>query len=233
MEKSNKTKKETKKKKTKVKLQDLSKKQKCLRFLKYAVITVILSIIVYFGTSFITKKIMDAVNKSDASDGSHSILENLEKVDNITVSQFITNLNKNLQDESLPYQLKSTFQKTNNMYIYTLDKEKGIALYLEPVRMLQDQKKEVLKLTALFYPKGDHNTEAVQNIFRVLLKTNNEALNVTDIDQLINNVDSTENTTQKNDTVTSEFFQYKGLEVSKRSDDVSSSYRIGRIMNEE
>ncbi len=219
-----------KKKKKKTETKNITLKTRKIKIVQYIIITIILTITVYFVTTFITKKIMDVITKPKESDGVHNIFENLDTIESMTVGDFIKKLNINLKKNDLSYQLPTKLQDHDNAYLYTLDEEKGITLYIEPTKILKDPNKEILQLTALFVSNESENDEMISRLLRVLLYTNEEDLTDTNIEQLIENMNSTENATEEDGVMTSQFLQYKGLEVSKQVDQVESSYRIGRMM---
>lgn len=196
----------------------------------YVVGIVILSILLYLFSTFVTTKILDAVTKRNESSSVHDIFDSLDKIDKMTIDTFIENLNKCLKEEGLSYQVKNDRKAKNNAYLYTVDEEQNIRFYIEPIRKLQDKKKEVLSMSALFIRVENDNDEKVKQLLSALLKANNSDLSDEKIIELINDMNNQEDTTEKDGVITSSFYQEEGLEVSKRITEEEVSYRVGRIM---
>ena len=135
-----------------------------------------------------------------------------------------------IKEEGLSYQVKNDRKVKNNAYLYTVDEEQNIRFYIEPIRKLQDKKKEVLSMSALFIRVENDNDEKVKQLLRALLKANNSDLSDEKIIELINDMNNQEDTTEKDGVITSSFYQEEGLEVSKRITEEEVSYRVGRIM---
>ncbi len=193
---------------------------------KGLIFIILLGIPLYFGTSYLTTKIMDLSNKNSNSTQTHSLLDNLETIQPISIESFLQQFNQILKEHSLPYQVKKQFQRQSNTYIYTLDDK--IRLYIEPVKKLASQSKETLQMSALLFSTDYENQEEMKSLLYCLFQANNKNLGQDEIEQILSNIEKTEN--QKEETSTSEFFQYRGLEASKQIDKDSIRYRIGRIM---
>ena len=200
---------------------ELSKKEKQLYVIKYVIITIVLSIALYFLTTFITRKVMDVITKRNETVKVHDLFENTEKSKSISVSKFIQN--------SIDYQVSGEYERKNGVYCYVLDSKKQIKICLEPVSQLASQKTETLSLSAIFVPKDKDNDE-IYELVKLLLLTNNDSFKDKELDKIMENLNNEELMTEKDGVKTSIFYQERGLEVSKRITEDEVSYRIGRIM---
>ena len=208
---------------------ELSKKEKQLYVIKYVIITIVLSIALYFLTTFITRKVMDVITKRNETVKVHDLFENTEKSKSISVSKFIQNFNENLKENSIDYQVSGEYERKNGVYCYVLDSKKQIKICLEPVSQLASQKTETLSLSAIFVPKDKDNDE-IYELVKLLLLTNNDSFKDKELDKIMENLNNEELMTEKDGVKTSIFYQERGLEVSKRITEDEVSYRIGRIM---
>ena len=223
-------KKKNQKEKKNQKFSLLSKKEKRIFLIRYSIITIVLAILAYALATFVTTQIVKNIRKTGQTEDVHNILENMDTSSPITVADFIDTLNQTLKEKKLSYQIEGEYQRNPTFYQYTIDKEKRITLYLEPVQKQATQKAEILSMSAIFVPNQNKDEQKVQQLFTALLLANEHSLTEDEMKQLIKNVEDKEQFKEENGIKTSEFYQYKGLEISMRITETETSYRVGRIM---
>ncbi len=187
----------------------LTKKQ----IIIFIIATIILSILCYFITIEITKSIIDhkTVAKWEKED-SYSDLIEVDTIDNISLQDLINNFNE-ITDEDI------NIEDINNNKI-TIDN-------IELIFNLKDDN-NINIVSINFNNKNNKVKELISN----MIIANNDDIDNDTVDLIYNKVFETLGNTTNNDSKTSEFFQYQGLEFSLKeynNNDYKYSFRIGRI----
>lgn len=190
------------------KKEKLTKKQ----IIILVVITIILGILCYFISTEITKSIIDnktmeeKFKKDDFSD-----LREVDTIENIDINTLISNYNE-ISDNDI-----NTGDITDNI----------IDINNAKIMFVMDN--NYLSITSIdFNKKNKDNKEIISN----MIKANNKNINDETVDLIYNKVFETLGNTKDENSKTSEFFQYQGLEFSLKEyekNDYKYSFRIGRI----
>lgn len=190
------------------KKEKLTKKQ----IIILVVITIILGILCYFISTEITKSIIDnktmeeKFKKDDFSD-----LREVDTIENIDINTLISNYNEiSDNDINIDDIADNTITTSNNKITFVIDNN-------------------YLSITSIdFNKKNKDNKEIISN----MIKANNKNINDETVDLIYNKVFETLGNTKDENSKTSEFFQYQGLEFSLKEyekNDYKYSFRIGRI----
>ena len=192
------------------------KKKKAKKSLnkKDKIIIILLAIILGFcsyllGTN-ITKKYLDKQKKES------------EKIDFSEMSKLETIKNNIIKEKDLEsYQVNSkNLEKKDNLYEYTTD---GITF------VFQTDNKNVSVMSIYYKEESDTTKE----IIKAFLKANNNSLEDEDIKMIYDSVIRTRDNEKKDNSKTSEYFQYKGIEANLKEtingDKSIYQFRIGRI----
>lgn len=196
------------------------KKQKTTRkqWIMYLLTTIVLGTAAYFLGATVTKAILDR-QKKEKQTVDFEQLTNVETIENITLDDYLAAYNQ--KATTIPIK-KEELKKVENGYEITKD---DISFYFQV-------KNDNLAIIVLKYKTEN---ETIKETIKLMIEANNEEIEAESADKLYENVLKTRNTTQDHNTSTSEFFQYKGVEVSeKKFEDQESTYqfRIGRITKE-
>lgn len=199
------------KKKEKKEKKKLTKKQIVILI----VVTIILGIICYFAATEITKSIIDhkTIDEKMENDDFDSLRE-LDTVDDITLEDLINNYNE-LSDDDIDYS------------------------------NISDNKVNIDNIEVLFDLKDDNNvnivsinfknkTSKVKDIISNMIIANKQDITKETTDLIYDRVFETLGNTEDENSKTSEFFQYQGLEFSLKEykdSDYKYSFRIGRIVD--
>lgn len=190
----------------------LTKKQ----IIIFIIVTIILSILCYFIATEVTKSIIDhkTVAKWKEED-SYSDLIEVDTIDNISLQDLIVDFNE-INDE--------------NINIDDINNNKIVIDNIEiTFNLKEDNNINIISIN--FNNKNSKSKEIITNM---IIANNNDIDNDT-IDLIYNKVFETLDNTSNNDSKTSEFFQYQGLEFSLKeynNNDYKYSFRIGRITEE-
>lgn len=190
------------------KKEKLTKKQ----IIILVVITIILGILCYFISTEITKSIIDnktmeeKFKKDDFSD-----LREVDTIENIDINTLISNYNEiSDNDINIDDIADNTITTSNNKITFVIVNN-------------------YLSITSIdFNKKNKDNKEIISN----MIKANNKNINDETVDLIYNKVFETLGNTKDENSKTSEFFQYQGLEFSLKEyekNDYKYSFRIGRI----
>ncbi len=201
-------KKEKKKKETK----KLTKKQ----IIGLIIITIILGIICYFISTEITKSIIDynTLKKQEESEDFSDLIE-ADTISNITLNDLLNNYN-DISNEDI----KITDIKDNRIVI-------------DDIEIIFDIDSDNVNIVSINFKKK--NTNAKEIISNMIIASNPDITEDTTT-LIYDKVFETLGNTTTDNSKTSEFFQYQGLEFSlKEYDDeeYKYSFRIGRIIEEE
>ena len=146
----------------------------------------------------------------------------LETIKNISIDKLITNYNKLLNEAGLDKYniLKEKLTKKENLYEYTTN---------NITYVFQVEKKNVQITTIYYKEENDDNKE----IIKLAIKANNSDLTDEDINNIYDSIIKTRANKEENNTKTSEYFQYKGIETNLKETIVGDKsiyqFRIGRI----
>lgn len=203
------------------------KKKKAKKSLnkKDKIIIVLLAIILGFcsyllGTN-ITKKYLDK-QKKESEKIDFSEMSKLETIKNISLTKLLENYNNIIKEKDLEsYQVNSkNLEKKDNLYEYTTN---GITF------VFQTDNKNVSVMSIYYKEESD----TVKEIIKAFLKANNNSLEDEDITMIYDSVIRTRDNEEKDNSKTSEYFQYKGIEANLKEtingDKSIYQFRIGRI----
>ncbi len=206
-----------KEKKIKKEKKKLTKKQ----LIVLIIITIILGIGAYFLGTTLTKSYLDKKQKK-ANEIDFEEMTKLETIKNISIDKLITNYNKLLNEAGLDKYniLKEKLTKKENLYEYTTN---------NITYVFQVEKKNVQIMTIYYKEENDDNKE----IIKLAIKANNSDLTDEDINNIYDSIIKTRANKEENNTKTSEYFQYKGIETNLKETIVGDKsiyqFRIGRI----
>lgn len=206
-----------KEKKIKKEKKKLTKKQ----LIVLIIITIILGIGAYFLGTTLTKSYLDKKQKK-ANEIDFEEMTKLETIKNISIDKLITNYNKLLNEADLDKYniLKEKLTKKENLYEYTTN---------NITYVFQVEKKNVQITTIYYKEENDDNKE----IIKLAIKANNSDLTDEDINNIYDSIIKTRANKEENNTKTSEYFQYKGIETNLKETIVGDKsiyqFRIGRI----
>lgn len=203
------------------------KKKKAKKSLnkKDKIIIVLLAIILGFcsyllGTN-ITKKYLDK-QKKESEKIDFSEMSKLETIKNISLTKLLENYNNIIKEKDLEsYQVNSkNLEKKDNLYEYTTN---GITF------IFQTDNKNVSVMSIYYKEESDTTKE----IIKAFLKANNNSLEDENIKMIYDSVIRTRDNEEKDNSKTSEYFQYKGIEANLKEtingDKSIYQFRIGRI----
>lgn len=206
-----------KEKKIKKEKKKLTKKQ----LIVLIIITIILGIGAYFLGTTLTKSYLDKKQKK-ANEIDFEEMTKLETIKNISIDKLIINYNKLLNEAGLDKYniLKEKLTKKENLYEYTTN---------NITYVFQVEKKNVQITTIYYKEENDDNKE----IIKLAIKANNSDLTDEDINNIYDSIIKTRANKEENNTKTSEYFQYKGIETNLKETIVGDKsiyqFRIGRI----
>ena len=179
------------------------------------ILTIILGIICYFISTEVTKSIIDHRTMEEKKKKENFYdLRDLDTIENIDLNTFISNYNEvsnsdigveDIVDNTINIADMKINFATNNNYLTIV--------------------------SINFAKKNKASKEIISNI----IKANNRDINDKTIALVYDRVYETLGTTSDDDSETSEFFQYQGLEFSLKkykNSDYKYSFRIGRIIEE-
>ena len=201
------------KKKEKKEKKKLTKKQLII----LTIVTIILGIICSFLATEITKSIIDHKSVEEMlADDDVSDLQTLDTIEKINLETLISNYN-DITDTAID------INDIDNDKI-NIDENINISFYLTD---------DNVYITTINFKKENNSTK---DIIYDMIEANNKSLDNNTIDMIYEKVFETLGTTSDDNSETSEFFQYQGLEFSLKKykdNDYIYSFRIGRIMNNE
>lgn len=179
------------------------------------VITIILGIICYFASTEITKSIIDhktmeeKMKSEDFKD-----LREVDTIDNISLDNLLNNYN-DISDNDIDISLiEDNKVKIDDTEIEFIIKDENVSI-----------------ISINFNKKNN----TVKSIISDMIRANNSNIDKDTTKLIYDKVFETLGNTSDEDSETSEFFQYKGLEFSLKeykNNDYKYSFRIGRIIEE-
>lgn len=200
-----------KKKKRKDK-QKLTKKQ----IIILIVVTIILGSICYYATTEITKYIIDRKTmKEKLENEDFSSLIKPDTIGNISLEELIDNYNELSDDDINISDIVDDSIIINSIMINFYYQDDNISI----ISINFNKKTSLVKTT-------------IENMIRA----SNDEISEDTCDLIYDKVFETLGNTEDENSKTSEFFQYKGLEISLKKyndNDYKYSLRIGRIIEEE
>ena len=200
------------KKKIKKERKKLTRKQLIILI----VVTIILGIICYFASTEITKNIIDKRTMEERlANEDYSDLRELDTINNITLNDLINSFNE-ISDSDI------NIDDINDNKVMINDIEIEFNLNGDNINIISIN----------FKKKSNDVKELISNM---IIANNNEITEET-TDLIYDRVFETLGNTEDEDSETSEFFQYQGLEFSLKEYKDSNykySFRIGRIVKEE
>ncbi len=199
------------KKKIKKERKKLTRKQLIILI----VVTIILGIICYFASTEITKNIIDkrTMEKRLANED-YSDLRELDTINNITLNDLINSFNE-ISDSDI------NIDDINDNKVMINDIEIEFNLNGDNINIISIN----------FKKKSNDVKELISN----MIIANNEEITEETTDLIYDRVFETLGNTEDENSETSEFFQYQGLEFSLKEYKDSNykySFRVGRIVKE-
>ena len=199
------------KKKIKKERRKLTRKQLIILI----VVTIILGIICYFASTEITKNIIDKRTMEERlANEDYSDLRELDTINNITLNDLINSFNE-ISDSDI------NIDDINDNKVMINDIEIEFNLNGDNINIISIN----------FKKKSNDVKELISNM---IIANNNEITEET-TDLIYDRVFETLGNTEDEDSETSEFFQYQGLEFSLKEYKDSNykySFRVGRIVKE-
>lgn len=200
------------KKKIKKERKKLTRKQLIILI----VVTIILGIICYFASTEITKNIIDKRTMEERlANEDYSDLRELDTINNITLNDLINSFNE-ISDSDI------NIDDINDNKVMINDIEIEFNLNGDNINIISIN----------FKKKSNDVKELISNM---IIANNNEITEET-TDLIYDRVFETLGNTEDENSETSEFFQYQGLEFSLKEYKDSNykySFRVGRIVKEE
>lgn len=200
------------KKKIKKERKKLTRKQLIILI----VVTIILGIICYFASTEITKNIIDKRTMEERlANEDYSDLRELDTINNITLNDLINSFNE-ISDSDI------NIDDINDNKVMINDIEIEFNLNGDNINIISIN----------FKKKSNDVKELISNM---IIANNNEITEET-TDLIYDRVFETLGNTEDENSETSEFFQYQGLEFSLKEYKDSNykySFRIGRIVKEQ
>ena len=181
------------------------------------IVTIILGIICYFTATEITKSIIDHRTMEEKyQNEDFSDLTELDTISDISLQDFINNFNEISDDEI----------DINNIIdnVVTI-KDTEIEFNLK-----DDNNINIISINF------DNKSNDIKDLINDMIRTSNDEITEETADLIYDRVFETLGNTKDENSRTSEFFQYQGLEFSLKEykdSDYKYSFRIGRIVEEE
>ena len=202
-------KKNAKEKKEKKETKKLTKKQ----IIILVIVTIVLGVICYFASTEITKSIIDHKTMNERLEKAREdSLMTVDTIENISLDDLVKKFNE-ISDDKLD--VNDNTAVVNDM---------KIEFYLDDNNV---------NITTIDFEK--RNKDAKDLISKMIL-ANNDTITDETIDLIYDRVFETIGNTKDDESKTSEFFQYQGLEFSLKEysdSDYRYSFRIGRIVEKQ
>ena len=202
-------KKNVKEKKDKKEKKKLTKKQ----IIILVIVTIVLGVICYFASTEITKSIIDHKTMNERLEKAREdSLMTVDTIENISLDDLVKKFNE-ISDDKLDVNDNTTVIKDMKIEFYLDDNN--------------------VSITTIDFNK--RNKDAKDLISNMIL-ANNDTITDETIDLIYDRVFETIGNTKDDESKTSEFFQYQGLEFSLKQyneGDYKYSFRIGRIVEKQ
>ena len=202
-------KKNVKEKKEKKETKKLTKKQ----IIILVIVTIVLGVICYFASTEITKSIIDHKTMNERLEKAREdSLMTVDTIENISLDDLVKKFNE-INDDKLDVNDNTAVINDMKIEFYLNDNN--------------------VSITTIDFAK--RNKDAKDLINKMIL-ANNDTITDETIDLIYDRVFETIGNTKDDESKTSEFFQYQGLEFSLKEysdSDYRYSFRIGRIVETE
>ena len=202
-------KKNVKEKKDKKEKKKLTKKQ----IIILVIVTIVLGVICYFASTEITKSIIDHRTMNERLEKAREdSLMTVDTIENISLDDLVKKFNE-ISDDKLD--VNDNTAVINDM---------KIVFYLDDNNV---------NITTIDFEKRNKDAK---NLISNMILANNDTITDETIDLIYDRVFETIGNTKDDESKTSEFFQYQGLEFSLKEysdSDYRYSFRIGRIVETE
>lgn len=200
-----------KKRKEKKEKKKLTKKQ----IIIIIIVTIILGIICYFASTEITKSIIDhkTMEEKFKNDNFESLRE-LDTIDNITLEDLVNNFNEISEDD------------------INIDNISDDSITINDIKISFYYQDENISIVSINFNKKSKAKELISN----MIIASNKEISEDTAELIYDRVFETLGNTEDEESKTSEFFQYQGLEFSLKEykdSDYKYSFRIGRIIEEQ
>ena len=174
------------------------------------IVTIVLGVICYFASTEITKSIIDHKTMNERlEEAREDSLMTVDTIENISLDDLVKKFNE-ISDNKL--EVKDNIATINDM---------KIEFYLDDNNV---------SITTIDFAKRNKNAK---DLISNMILANNDTITDDTIDLIYDRVFETIGNTKDEESKTSEFFQYQGLEFSLKeynNNDYKYSFRIGRIV---
>ena len=174
------------------------------------IVTIVLGVICYFASTEITKSIIDHKTMNERlEEAREDSLMTVDTIENISLDDLVKKFNE-ISDNKL--EVKDNIATINDM---------KIEFYLDDNNV---------SITTIDFAKRNKNAK---DLISNMILANNDTITDDTIDLVYDRVFETIGNTKDEESKTSEFFQYQGLEFSLKeynNNDYKYSFRIGRIV---
>ena len=202
-------KKNVKEKKEKKETKKLTKKQ----IIILVIVTIVLGVICYFASTEITKSIIDHKTMNERLEKAREdSLMTVDTIENISLDDLVKKFNE-INDDKLDVNDNTAVINDMKIEFYLNDNN--------------------VSITTIDFAKRNKDAK---NLISNMILANNDTITDETIDLIYDRVFETIGNTKDDESKTSEFFQYQGLEFSLKEysdSDYRYSFRIGRIVETE
>ena len=179
------------------------------------IVTIILGALCYFISTEITKSIIDRKTMEEKyQNEDFSDLTEPDTIDNLTLEDFINNYNEISDNDININDIINNVVNSDNIEI--------------EFNLKDDVNINIISINF-------NNKNKAKKVISNMIIANNEKINKKTTDLIYNRVFETLGNTEDNNSKTSEFFQYQGLEFSLKEykdNNYKYSFRIGRIVKD-
>lgn len=179
------------------------------------IVTIILGIICYFASTEITKSIIDHKTMEEKlKNDDFASLRELDTINNITLEDLIKKFNDLSNDD------------------INIDDINDNSININDIKISFYYQDENISIVSINFNKKSKAKELISNMIRA----SNEEISEDTTELIYDRVFETLGNTEDEESKTSEFFQYQGLEFSLKKyndNDYKYSFRIGRIVEEQ
>ena len=200
------------KRKIKKERKKLTKKQ----LIMLIIVTIILGIMCYFISTEITKNIIDRRTMEERlANEDFSDLRELDTISNITLNDLINNFNE-ISDSDID-----------------IDDISDNKVMINDIEIEFSLNEDNVNIVSINFKNRNND---IKKLISNMIIANNEGISEETTELVYDKVFETLGNTSDEDSETSEFFQYQGLEFSLKEykdSDYKYSFRIGRIVEEE
>lgn len=202
------------------------KKDKKKQFTKKDKLIIILIAVILGTCSYllginITKNYLDKKEKAN-DEINFSEMSKLETIKNISLTKLVKNYNDIIKDKDMVnYQIDyKNLEKKDKLYEYITNS----------ITFVFQVDNKYVSVMSIYYRE---ESETIKEVIKALLKANNSSLEDEDITMIYDSIIRTRDNEEKDNSKTSEYFQYKGIEANLKEtingDKSIYQFRIGRI----